>query len=77
MAVLTREGLLPRVNALVPDEVGYLSHGHRGDTYLGEGLRTVLVVASVGLLLVVHSCMFLQRRVLCERLVASGTIDRN
>lgn len=59
MAVVTREGLLARMDALVPDEV----------RDLGEGLRAVGVLAAVGLLLVVHSRMFLQRRVLCEGLV--------
>ena len=75
MAVVTREGFLARVDALVPYKVGDLERGQRALTYLGEGLRTVGVVAAVGLLLVVHSRMFLQRRILCEGLVAFIAID--
>ena len=75
MAVVTREGLLARMDALVPDEVRDLKRGQRALTYLGEGLRAVGVLAAVGLLLVVHSRMFLQRRVLCEGLVTLLAID--
>ena len=39
MAVVAREGLLARVDALVPDEVRDLERGQRALTYLGEGLR--------------------------------------
>lgn len=61
MAVGASERLLARVDALVPDEVRDLERGQRALTYLGEGLRTSLIVAAVGLLLVVHSGMLLQR----------------
>lgn len=60
MAVLACEGLLARVDTLVPNQVRDLQCCQTEYTYLGERLRAVSVVASVWLLLVVHSGMLLQ-----------------
>ena len=63
VAELAREGFLSGVDALVPDEVGYL----------GEGLLAAGVLAAVGLCLVVDAGVLLQGRVLGEGLVALRT----
>jgi hypothetical protein len=64
VAGVAHVGLLPRVNALVPDQVRHLR----------ERLVTALVLAPIRLLFVVHARMLLKRGILRERLVAQITI---
>ena len=65
VAVVTHEGSLPSVNPLVSDQVAYLT----------ECLLTTRVLALVGLLLIVDTCMLLQRGVLGECLITLKAIQ--
>ena len=64
VAYLTFKRLFTSVNALMSNQVRHLR----------EGLSTARMLALVRLLLVMHSGMFLQRRILCKCLVANITI---
>lgn len=63
IAILALEGLLPRVDSLVPNEVAHLA----------ECLVAAIMVALVGLLLIVDPSVLLERGVLGESLVTLGT----
>ena len=65
VAVLALKRFFTSMDSLVPDQVRHLA----------ESLVATLKIALVGLLLVVDSCVFLQRRVLSERLVTLGAIS--
>ena len=52
------------MDTLVPNQIGYLT----------KGLLAPWVVALVWLLLVMHSCMLLERGILGERLITLCTI---
>ena len=65
VAVLALKRFFTSMDSLVPDQVRHLA----------ESLVATLKIALVRLLLVVDSCVFLQRRVLSERLVTLGAIS--
>lgn len=65
VAILAGEGLLARVDALVPNQVGHLA----------EGLAAARMLALIGLLAVVNASVLLQRRVLCEGLITLLTLE--